>query len=136
MKLFNIAVVALVNRDGQILLHLRKGEDETDLPGHWLLVGGAIEPGEEPHDTILREVIEELSYSLYEPQYLIAQNFEVNGCAKGVRHVFYELHDGVTEVRSREGFDLRWVHPNEFVDILTTKDVREVVEILKKKELI
>ena len=53
-RLFLVGVTGVVINDaGEILLHLRSDN------GQWSLPGGALEPGEEPADAVVREVWEE-----------------------------------------------------------------------------
>jgi 8-oxo-dGTP diphosphatase len=47
------------NEEGKILLSQR-GEKARDQVGLWENIGGGVEPGEDPRDTIVREVIEEI----------------------------------------------------------------------------
>ncbi|WP_208317187.1 NUDIX hydrolase [Canibacter zhoujuaniae] len=50
-----VAAYAVIERRGEVLLtHWRRGQ----LHG-WTLPGGGIEPGEDPRDTVVREVFEE-----------------------------------------------------------------------------
>src|SRR3954465_13858185 len=53
-RLFLVGVTGVViNEAGEILLHLRSDN------GQWSLPGGALEPGEEPADAVVREIWEE-----------------------------------------------------------------------------
>jgi len=52
--------VALVNSAGEVLLCLRDDIPEIPFPGKWDLLGGHLEPGEEPLTCIRREISEEL----------------------------------------------------------------------------
>lgn len=132
MKEIHVSVIALHTPEGRVLLHERKGEDETDLPGTWLLVGGKIEPGETPEETIRREVLEELGYELANPELLLVQEFEVNGVACGLRHIFRELHDSSREVVSLEEFNLCWANAEELENIKTIDAVRDVAREIEK----
>jgi 8-oxo-dGTP diphosphatase len=54
------AVAIITNRRGELLLHLR--DDLPGIiawPGHWSLLGGGCDPGEDPATTIVRELDEE-----------------------------------------------------------------------------
>jgi 8-oxo-dGTP diphosphatase len=57
-------VVLLENADGQIAFQLRNNNLEIMYPNHWGLFGGWTEPGESPQQTAIREIEEELGYSL------------------------------------------------------------------------
>ena len=49
-----------MDEDNRVLLQLRDDKPDIFFPNHWGCFGGAIEPGEAPHDTLLRELQEEL----------------------------------------------------------------------------
>jgi 8-oxo-dGTP diphosphatase len=49
-------------RDGQLLLSRSPALDGG--PPEWVLPGGGMEHGEDPHDTVLREVAEETGYRI------------------------------------------------------------------------
>ncbi|MGH9868749.1 MAG: (deoxy)nucleoside triphosphate pyrophosphohydrolase [Candidatus Polarisedimenticolia bacterium] len=53
-----LVVAAVVIRDGRVLLARRPGG--VHLEGHWEFPGGKVEPGEAPHDALVREIHEEL----------------------------------------------------------------------------
>ena len=53
----NVGVGVLVERDGKLLLHRRKGEHG---PGTWSTAGGHLEYGETPEECAIREAWEEV----------------------------------------------------------------------------
>jgi 8-oxo-dGTP pyrophosphatase MutT (NUDIX family) len=53
-----ISLVALLDRDGAVLLQLRDNTRAAD-PGHWGLPGGHVEPGEDGEAAARRELAEE-----------------------------------------------------------------------------
>lgn len=122
-----ISVIVLHDKDGRVLLHKRKGEDETDVKDHWLLVGGKIEEGESAEDAIRREVREELGYELSAPRFHSTQEFHTEGKARGKRHIFIEEHDTARPLASLESFLLDWVHPLDIHKIETLEAVREII---------
>ncbi|MFF7975604.1 NUDIX domain-containing protein [Streptomyces sp. NPDC007905] len=56
-----VAAYAVCVRDGQILLARSPGPDGTP---EWVLPGGGMEHGEDPYDTVRREVTEETGYRI------------------------------------------------------------------------
>jgi 8-oxo-dGTP pyrophosphatase MutT (NUDIX family) len=57
-----VAAYAICVRDGQILLSRSPSLDGG--PPEWVLPGGGMEHGEDPYDTVLREVVEETGYRI------------------------------------------------------------------------
>ncbi|MFI2757947.1 NUDIX hydrolase [Streptomyces echinatus] len=56
-----VAAYAVCVRDGRILLARSPGPDGTP---EWVLPGGGMEHGEDPYDTVRREVTEETGYRI------------------------------------------------------------------------
>ncbi|AKN72528.1 NUDIX hydrolase [Streptomyces sp. PBH53] len=56
-----MAAYAVCVRDGQLLLARSPGPDGTP---EWVLPGGGMEHGEDPYDTVRREVTEETGYRI------------------------------------------------------------------------
>ncbi|MEU4931802.1 NUDIX hydrolase [Streptomyces yokosukanensis] len=56
-----VAAYAVCVRDGQILLARSPGPDGTP---EWVLPGGGMDHGEDPYDTVRREVTEETGYRI------------------------------------------------------------------------
>lgn len=58
MKLVLVAAVALIDRDGRVLVAERP--EGRSMAGLWEFPGGKIEPGETPEAALIRELREEL----------------------------------------------------------------------------
>ncbi|MBD9529215.1 8-oxo-dGTP diphosphatase MutT [Paracoccus sp. PAR01] len=58
MKIVLVAAVALIDRDGRVLLAQRP--EGKSLAGLWEFPGGKVEPGETPEGALIRELHEEL----------------------------------------------------------------------------
>ncbi|KGJ04327.1 8-oxo-dGTP diphosphatase [Paracoccus halophilus] len=58
MKVVLVAAVALIDRDGRVLLAQRP--EGKPLAGLWEFPGGKVEPGETPEAALIRELHEEL----------------------------------------------------------------------------
>jgi 8-oxo-dGTP diphosphatase len=57
------------NSEQQVLLQLRDDIPDIPWPGTWGTFGGQVEDGETPLEAIEREIREELSYNIPEPEY-------------------------------------------------------------------
>ena len=57
------------NAEDRVLLQLRDDIPDIPWPGMWGTFGGQIEVGETPLEAIKREIREELSYEIPEPEY-------------------------------------------------------------------
>lgn len=58
MKIVLVSAVALIDRDGRILLAQRP--EGKSMAGLWEFPGGKVEPGESPETALVRELHEEL----------------------------------------------------------------------------
>jgi len=67
----------LVLEDGRYVLQLRDDKPEIWYPAHWGCFGGAAEPGEEPADTLRREIREELALEIGTPRWFTRFVFDL-----------------------------------------------------------
>lgn len=109
------ATALIFNEKGQILVQKRKDD------GTWNLPGGAYEPGEEPAETMMREVYEETGL-IIEPKRLIGvyggEDYLVtypNGDRIAYINIVFECDvlEGYLKLEESESLDLRYVSPNE-----------------------
>lgn len=63
MKIVLVAAVALIDRDGRVLLAQRP--EGKSLAGLWEFPGGKVEPGETPEAALIRELHEELGIATW-----------------------------------------------------------------------
>lgn len=64
MKIVLVAAVALIDRDGRVLLAQRP--EGKSLAGLWEFPGGKVEPGESPETALIRELHEELGIETWQ----------------------------------------------------------------------
>ena len=107
MKIILVSAVALIDRDGRILLAQRP--EGKSMAGLWEFPGGKVEPGETPEAALVRELEEELGIETWD-SCLAPLTF--------ASHSYPEFHllmpvfacrkwDGIPQ--SREGQALAWV---------------------------
>ena len=111
MKVVLVSAVALVDRDGRVLLAQRP--EGKPMAGLWEFPGGKVEPGETPEHALIRELEEELGINTWE-SCLAPLTF--------ASHSYDDFHllmplfacrkwDGIQQSRARQA--LKWVPANE-----------------------
>ena len=114
MKLILVSAVALIDRDGRVLIAQRP--EGKSMAGLWEFPGGKIEGGETPEQALIRELYEELGIETWS-SCLAPLTF--------VSHRYSEFHllmplfvcrkwDGIP--KSKEGQNLKWVYVNKLKD--------------------
>lgn len=112
MKVLLVAAVALIDKDGRVLLAQRP--EGKSLAGLWEFPGGKVEPGETPEAALIRELHEELGINTWSsclaPLTFASHSYDdfhllmpLFACRKweGIPH-------------PREGQVLAWAHPRDF----------------------
>ena len=112
MKTVLVSAVALIDRDGRVLLAQRpEGKSRAGL---WEFPGGKVEGGETPEAALVRELYEELGIETW------------NSCLAPLTfasHTYDDFHllmplfacrkwNGI--VQPKEGQTLKWVYPKDF----------------------
>ena len=111
MKTVLVSAVALIDRDGRILLAQRP--EGKSMAGLWEFPGGKVEPGETPEAALIRELQEELGINTWQsclaPLTFASHTYDdfhllmpVFACRK------WEGHP-----TPQEGQTLAWAHVNE-----------------------
>ena len=114
MKMILVSAVALIDRDGRVLIAQRP--EGKSMAGLWEFPGGKIEVGETPEQALIRELYEELGIETWS-SCLAPLTF--------ASHRYNEFHllmplfvcrkwDGIP--KSKEGQNLKWVYVNKLKD--------------------
>ena len=114
MKTILVSAVALIDRDGRVLLAQRP--EGKSMAGLWEFPGGKVEPGETPEVALVRELEEELGIQTWN-SCLAPLTFASHGYDDF--HLLMPLYvcrkwDGIAT--SREGQALAWVKPARLRD--------------------
>ncbi|HUQ61153.1 NUDIX hydrolase [Lentzea sp.] len=101
--------IVMVNPAGEVLLYLRDDKPTIKFPDTWCLPGGYVEPGEQPHECVTREIEEEMGVVLDDVRPLVSATRSY-----GVEHTFWTRVDlDLSEVVLTEGQRLRWFSRDE-----------------------
>lgn len=112
--------IAVVNDDGQLLVH-RRSELKDVWPGGWdVCVGGVVSAGEEWLAAATRELAEELGVEGVPLTPLGSGAFEGDG-VKLVAHCFVARSNGPFEFADGEITEAHWVTPAELMNWLVAK---------------
>ncbi len=111
MKVILVSAVALIDRDGRVLIAQRP--EGKSMAGLWEFPGGKVEDGETPEAALIRELQEELGIDTWS-SCLAPLTF--------ASHAYHDFHllmplfacrkwEGTPQ--SREGQRLKWVHAKD-----------------------
>ena len=108
-----VVAVALIGRDGRVLLQRRRLESEHG--GLWEFPGGKIEPGETPAAALVREIEEELGLTLVaanlEPMTFAADVEPPAPPRRPVAILLYACRTWHGEPECLEGEEIAWFAP-------------------------
>jgi len=112
-----VGVVFYDKHRGRVLVYRRDNTPTLPFPDHLDLLGGHLEPGETPEQTVVREMAEELEDRRTGAPYVLVGHrlFTVHTDAQGVvDYIFYKAVDfDLAEVRLLEGQALVWLTEDE-----------------------
>ena len=129
MKTVLVSAVALIDRDGRVLLAQRP--EGKSMAGLWEFPGGKVEGSETPEAALVRELHEELGIETW------------NSCLAPLTfasHTYDDFHllmplfacrkwNGI--VQPKEGQTLKWVYPKDFSNYLMPPADIPLIPILR-----
>jgi 8-oxo-dGTP diphosphatase len=96
---------AVIERDGRILICRRRLDQ--DHPGKWEFPGGKLEPGEEPIESLLRELREELNIEAAIGQEITRYEYSYPG-RKPIRLIFFRVTRFSGEPDYSQFYEVGW----------------------------
>lgn len=128
MAVRDVALFILFTAEGKILLQ-HGSNDAPRLPNYWAIFGGGVEEGESPTRALKREILEELSYHVQRPCFLMAQTFR-DEKAENTKYVFIEKYQD-QPLQLGEGQAMGWFSPDETHGLKMIDHDRVVVEQIR-----
>ena len=124
----DVSLFILYTAIGKILLQHRS-KDAARLPNYWAFFGGGIEQGESPRRALEREILEELSYRVHTPYFLIAQTIREEE-EENTKYVFVEQYQN-QPLQLGEGQAMGWFSPDETTGLNMIEHDRVVIEHIR-----
>jgi len=117
------------------ILILRDNKQNIPHPNKWDIVGGGIEKGESPKDTISREVQEELDIDIYDLEFLSTEHVDLNlnGKQFNVKGHYYIAKTDVIDLSNIHLTEGQAVDYFSIKQMLNLKNTTPVIEKLIKK---
>ena len=111
MKTLLVSAVALIDRDGRVLLAQRP--EGKSMAGLWEFPGGKVEPGETPEAALIRELHEELGIDTW--QSCLAPLTFASHSYDGFHLLMplFACRKWQGQPHPHEGQALKWVRPND-----------------------
>jgi 8-oxo-dGTP diphosphatase len=109
------AKIFIVNQQKELLLFLRDNKPTIPYPNFWDLLGGEVEPGEPPKETIKRELIEEIGQGVENLEFIAEKLIgETEHCKTHILYYFKAKKEILlSNIVLTEGQDIRWFNKKE-----------------------
>ncbi|MFJ9406834.1 NUDIX hydrolase [Streptomyces sp. NPDC101393] len=117
-----ISAYAIATMEDQLLLTQLSEASPVFLPGLWHLPGGGIDPGEQPQETLARELYEETGLELLNSRLVDARSYTAHrlGVHWHLVGLFYrvDLQPGAPQVTENDGSaaEVRWMPLSDLTD--------------------
>jgi 8-oxo-dGTP diphosphatase len=123
-----IAAIILENDKGEFLLALRDNKSWIPFPNHWDLIGGHVEEGETPEETLIREFKEELGLDLRDYQFYKEFLCLEGDAFENIKYIYSgKFNIPVEEITLYEGQYARYFTKEEIPDVKFANIIKSVV---------
>jgi len=130
---FNVAIEAIIEKDGNILVTQRSHE-RGHKPGEWETLTGRVNQGETLEDAVHREVKEEvgLEVDVIKPFY----TYQFFRGKEKIEHLGISFHckykSGEVTLDGNEQIDYKWVSPDEALKIIKQNSIQKAIRKFKE----
>ena len=105
--------IALIRKDGSILMQLRDNKNDIAFPGHWCLPGGKIKIGQTPEKAAFKELRKIIGYEAKSFSFLTEESYMLPIGKKVTRHIFWTEYDESQEIKCLEGQRMEFLKPED-----------------------
>jgi 8-oxo-dGTP diphosphatase len=135
-KQFSIAVGVVVNDEGEVLIGKRHQPDHPAVHNKFEFPGGGVEFGENPEETVIREVKEETGLDIQVVSLLpkiFTNIWEKESVAEQVIIICYlcSVVGGVLKPSDPEVSELKFMRPEDIDFSQSLPKTKEIIDLLK-----
>lgn len=126
-----ITTLCYMYQEDRVLMLYRNKKKEDVNKGKWIGVGGKLEKGETPHQSILREIEEETGYLAKSCEFRGIVVFNYNDNPSEYMHL-YTCNDFTGELRACDEGELKWIKKDEVLDLNLWEGDRIFLKLLQE----
>ena len=123
-KHFNV-VAAVIRKDDKILCMQRCRSHHPYISEHWEFPGGQVEEGESHHETLIREIKEEMDWDIYVGQRLGTIDHEYPDFS--ITLTAYECMARDENFKLLEHLDYQWMERKDLLSLNWTEADKELI---------
>lgn len=123
-KHFNV-VAAVIRKDDKILCMQRCRSHHSYISEHWEFPGGQVEEGESHHETLIREIKEEMDWDIYVGQRLGTIDHEYPDFS--ITLTAYECMARDENFKLLEHLDYQWMERKDLLSLNWTEADKELI---------
>ncbi len=123
-----------IEKDGKYLMMHRIKKVNDINHDKWIGIGGKVEPGESPHECMVREAYEETGLTLINTRYRGLVTFISNECEQEFMHLFtVSEFSGSLNENCNEGV-LEWIDKDKVYELPSWEGDKIFLNLLKTEE--
>lgn len=130
LNFMQIASSGIIIQNKKILLIKRSGTS-IEFPGFWACPGGRAEGNETPELTVIREIKEEINLDFEIIELIKKGNYKNRELYRYYGNVL-----GTIKTQKEEVSDWGWFSYEEAMNLLLSFDYKEIIEIMRDKNLL
>ena len=123
-----------IEKDGKYLMLHRIKKINDMNHDKWIGIGGKVEPGESPHECMVREAYEETGLTLNNPRYRGLITFISNEYEQEIMHLYTATDfSGTLNENCNEGV-LEWIDKDKIFDLPSWEGDKIFLQLLRNEE--
>lgn len=123
-----ISHIILENDNGEFLAYLRDDVPNIPFPHHWDLIGGHVDDGETPEESLIRETKEEIDFDLKDFQFWKTYECLEGDVYPNIKHIYTgKINLPLEEIKLQEGERLSFFKREEIKDVKFANILKKII---------